>query len=50
MARDEAASVLDLEQIWLVLNRCGRGEDGASSAAALTQPLLARISFDSQVQ
>jgi MinD-like ATPase involved in chromosome partitioning or flagellar assembly len=50
MARDEAAAVLHLERTWLVLNRCGRGEDGASSAAALELPLLARIPFDSQVQ
>jgi MinD-like ATPase involved in chromosome partitioning or flagellar assembly len=50
MARDEAAGVLDLERTWLVLNRCGRGEDGASSAAALELPLLARIPFDPHVQ
>jgi MinD-like ATPase involved in chromosome partitioning or flagellar assembly len=50
MARDEAAAVLDLDRTWLVLNRCGRGEDGASSAAALELPLLARIPFDSHVQ
>ena len=50
MARDEAEGVLDLERTWLVLNRCGRGEDGAYSAAALELPLLARIPFDSHVQ
>jgi len=50
IARDEAASVLDLERTGLVLNRCGRGEDGAWCAATLRLPLLARIPFDPRVE
>ena len=50
IARDEASAVLDLERASLVLNRCDRGQDATSCAAALQIPLVARIPFDARVQ
>jgi MinD-like ATPase involved in chromosome partitioning or flagellar assembly len=50
LATEDAGAVLDAEHTWLVLNRCDRAEDTASSVAALKLSLAAVLPTDKQAR